>query len=136
MRAKALTGACQLSESSGGNLSAIFSTFDAVADIFERRYIEGSVPQTEERVLVLKDVPCAISRARVGSRYGHQPIRQSIVPELSFEIKLFVMPDTDIKAGSEIVVTHLGKSTKYISCGDPVRYKSHAEILLSREDYA
>ena len=114
----------------------ILNTFDAVATVFERRYIEGSVPRSEERVEVFKDIPCALSRARVGSRYGHQPIKQSIIPELNFEVKLFVLPDVEIKAGSEIVVTHLGKEIKFISCGDPVRYKSHAEILLSREDYA
>jgi len=113
----------------------IFATFDAVASVYERRYTE-SVPMTEERVLVFEEIPCAVSRARVGSRYGHQPIRQGLAPELSFEIKLFVLPEVDIKAGSEIVVTHLGKTTRYISCGDPVRYKSHAEILLAREDYA
>lgn len=115
---------------------SIFSTFDAVATVFERRYIKGSVPQTEERVMVFENIPCAVSRARVGSRYSHQPIKQGIAPELSYEIKLFVLPDISIKAGSEILVTHLGKETKYISCGDPINYKSHAEILLVREDYA
>lgn len=115
---------------------SILTTFDAVATVYERRYIKGSVPQREEKILVFENIPCAVSRARVGSRYGHQPIKQGLFPELSYEIKLFVLPDADIKAGSEIFVTHLGKTTKFISCGDPVRYKSHAEILLAREDYA
>ncbi len=114
----------------------IASTFDSLATVFERRYIENSLPQREEMVEIYKDIPCAVSRTRSGAKYGNQPVLQELYPKLSYETKLFLPPDLDIKAGSFIKVKTLNEERNYISSGEAIRYKSHQEILISREDFA
>lgn len=114
----------------------IASTFDGVMNVYQRRYKQGTLIQEEEEFLIYEGFPCAVSRSRSGARYGNRPVRQGQAPQLNYETKIFVSPALDIPPGCCLVVTQYGKTVRYITCGEPVRYPSHQEILVVREDYA
>ena len=114
----------------------IASTYDGVMDVYERRYKEETLIQEEEEFLLYQGFPCAVSRSRSGTRYGNQPVKQGQAAKLSYETKVFTSPKLHIPAGSSLVITQYGKTVRYITCGEPVRYPTHQEILVVREDYA
>ena len=114
----------------------IASTYDGVMDVYERRYKEETLIQEEEEFLLYEGFPCAVSRSRSGARYGNQPVKQGQAAKLNYETKVFTSPKLPIPAGSSLVITQYGKTVRYITCGEPVRYPTHQEILVVREDYA
>lgn len=103
----------------------IASTFDGKATVF-----------TRDGQMIYENIPCALSRTRTGERHGNQPITQGLAPKLNYQTKLFVLPDVDIPAGSFLLVNQYGREVNFISSGEPIKYKSHSEILIEREDYA
>ncbi len=78
-----------------------------------------------EDTVIYENVPCRLSFLSLNTTNesgGAAEIRQIV--------KLFVPPETDIKAGSKIEVTQNGKTLQYKSSGVPARYETHNEIVL------
>ncbi|MEG2596972.1 MAG: hypothetical protein RR977_00980 [Oscillospiraceae bacterium] len=114
---------------------ALEDTYDSTMSVYERRFVTREAKQVEEEILVYQDFPCAISRVRAGSLKANQPVSQSLLGELKYENKIFTAPHLTIKAGSRITVTQYGKTISFVSCGEPLLYLTHQEILVSRDDY-
>lgn len=78
-----------------------------------------------ESVEVLKNQPCKLSFKSVQAAG-----ESSNVATVSQVVKLFIAPEIDIKPGSKIAVTHLGKVTEYASSGQEANFHTHKEIVL------
>ena len=91
-------------------------------------------PITKETKLVpkikYKDILCRISKQSLGKN-----TQTNIVNEVVYELKLFICPEIEIKQGDEIEVNQFNIITKY-KAGEPLKYNSHQEVILNREDKA
>lgn len=45
-------------------------------------------------------------------------------------IKLFLAPETVVRAGARVAVTQCGRTTEYKAAGEPAVYGSHQEVVL------
>lgn len=78
-----------------------------------------------EDTVIYENVPCRLSFRSLDTTNeggGAGVIRQLV--------KLFVPPETEIKAGCGIEVTQNGKTLRFKSSGEPARYETHNEIML------
>lgn len=55
--------------------------------------------------------------------------------EVSYEIKLFIAPELDIRQGDRIEVTR-GHVKRTFTAGEPFPYPTHQEVILQRKDKA
>lgn len=98
------------------------------------RYEEVKDPVTGETILqprpVYENQSCRISQKALASN-GQTETQNSI----SYQIKLFIAPELDIRQGDEVSVTRAGVTDQY-QAGEPFRYRSHQEVILLRKDVA
>ena len=73
-------------------------------------------------VIVLENEPCKLQYSSVKSAEQGEA-----AATVSQEIRLFIRPDVEISAGSQIIV----KSVKYGLSGVSAKYDTHQEIVLS-----
>lgn len=98
-----------------------------------RRFAEEETPWGETRLVeqvVYQDVPCRISQRVLGTNNQSETVNQ-----VSYETKLFLSPDIEIKQGDIIEVTRQGITREY-TAGEPFIYKTHQEISLQRRENA
>lgn len=76
------------------------------------------------------NMPCKVSKKGLSSNN-----QTDTVNSISYEIKLFISPDIEVLQGDEITVNQLGFISQYTS-GDPFKYPTHQEIVLSKKDNA
>ncbi|OAB25242.1 ABC transporter ATP-binding protein [Paenibacillus macquariensis subsp. defensor] len=88
----------------------------------------GSTKQ--ELQVVHADIPCRISQKSLGSN-GQTESANNI----SYEIKLFISPDIEIKQGDTVNVTR-GTLVHLYTAGEPFPYQTHQEVSLQRKDKA
>ncbi|AJS59857.1 hypothetical protein [Paenibacillus sp. IHBB 10380] len=88
----------------------------------------GSTKQ--ELQMVHADTPCRISQKALGSN-GQTESSNNI----SYETKLFISPDIEIKQGDTINVTRGTLAHLYVA-GEPFPYSTHQEVSLQRKDKA
>ena len=103
------------------------SMYEDTCAVYE--YLPAKEPGTKitrkEETLVCGEIPCKISFEDVSPASPGDG-----AAEQGTGIKLFLSPDIQIKAGSKLVVTHLGEDTAYSRSGTPGKYPSHQEIEL------
>lgn len=79
----------------------------------------------KQEVVVLTEEACKLSFRSVSKTQD-----TNNVSEVRQEIKLFLAPHIEIKAGSKILVTRNGNTTAYRSSGVPNMFFTHQEIAL------
>ena len=82
-----------------------------------------------KKVLLFEGIPCHVS-------YGisNAAKQTDTIAVLGQNITLYLSPEYEIPAGSEITIDTRGRITKYESSGEPAVYQSHQEISLTLED--
>lgn len=88
----------------------------------------GSTKQ--ELHAVYTDTPCQISQKSLGSN-GQTESANNI----SYETKLFISPDIEIKQGDTLKVLR-GHLESIYTAGEPFPYSTHQEVTLQRKDKA
>lgn len=98
------------------------------------RYDKVKNPATKqtksELQTIYSDQPCRISQKALAS--NDQTETQNTI---SYQTKLFISPELDIRQGDEVSVTRAGVSNQY-QAGEPFRYPTHQEVILLRKDVA
>ncbi|MEC0089335.1 ABC transporter ATP-binding protein [Paenibacillus macquariensis] len=88
----------------------------------------GSTKQ--ELQAIHTDKPCRISQKSLGANGQTESVNN-----ISYETKLFVSPDIEIKQGDTVNVTR-GTLVRLYTAGEPYPYSTHQEINLQRKDKA
>ncbi|MCF6464199.1 ABC transporter ATP-binding protein [Clostridium sp. Cult1] len=114
---------------------AIESQYKGLCTIYE--YIETEDPDTGETIVspepapVHENIPCKLSKKTIN------PTNQTeMANTIQYSPVLFINPDIEIKAGSNIVITQNGVTRKFVRSGEPFPYETHQEIVLQRTDTA
>ncbi|PZM65348.1 ABC transporter ATP-binding protein [Paenibacillus dendritiformis] len=97
------------------------------------RYGKAKKPNGEtknELAPVYVDQPCRISQKALA--VNGQREAQNVI---SYETKLFIAPELEIKQGDTIEVVR-GNVTRTYTAGEPFLYPTHQEVILLRKDKA
>ena len=78
-----------------------------------------------DTVAVIENQPCKISFENLSTTSEDEN-----VAEKKIAVKLFLSPDIDVKAGSQIEVTHNGETVRYSNSGVAGKFLTHQEINL------
>lgn len=109
-----------------GMRKAIEKMYDDTCNVIERQKVKDPLTKktgfTETTVLLAE--PCRLSYKSVPAT------GEGDTATVSQEIKLFLSPDVEIKAGSKIEVTHKGVTTAYKRSSKAAVYETHQEIVL------
>jgi hypothetical protein len=84
----------------------------------------GSTKQVLQEVHT--DIPCRISQKALGTN-GQTESANTI----SYETKLFISPDIEVKQGDTIKVTR-GTLEHLYTAGEPFPYQTHQEVSIQR----
>ena len=105
---------------------AIESMYEDTCDVIEHQKVKDPVTKKTgfSDVPVLLAQPCRISYKTIPATGDGN------TASVTQEIKLFISPDVEIKAGSKIEVTHKGKTTPYSRSSKSAEYETHQEITL------
>lgn len=115
----------------------MFQAFEVVRKEYEKLYKDTCTITTYEKIrnedmsTELKEVvacenqPCRLSFQTKTNTNDTDSASATVQT-----IELFISPDIIIKAGSDITVTHEGRTTKYKNSGVPAVYPTHQEIIL------
>lgn len=79
---------------------------------------------------VYTDVPCRISQKALGSNGQTESVNN-----ISYETKLFISPEVEIKQGDTINVMR-GTIEHLYTAGEPFHYQTHQEVSIQRKDKA
>ncbi|OAB46547.1 ABC transporter ATP-binding protein [Paenibacillus antarcticus] len=79
-----------------------------------------------ELYVVYTDMPCRISQKSLGAN-GQTESANTI----SYETKLFISPDIEVKQGDTIKVTR-GTLEHLYTAGEPFPYQTHQELSIQR----
>lgn len=119
--------------------SALEAARSAAKAAIEGLYYEGTCSVVEfqevtsltsritrhEEVTVLENQPCRLSFESLAAAD-----QTDTAARISLRAKLFIAPDTDIKAGSKVIVTQCGESFEFSYSGESAVYPTHREIML------
>lgn len=107
--------------------AAIESTYEGVCTVIE--YGDTTDEKTkitrQGEVVKIENQPCKLSFEKLAAAMG-----TDTAAEITQGVRLFIAPETPIRAGSKIVVTQNGVTTAYSASGEPAVYFSHMEIRL------
>ena len=112
---------------------AIESQYKGLCTIYE--YIEIEDPDTGETIVslepvpVYKNIPCKLSKKTISAADGGE-----VANIIKYEPVLFINPDIEVKAGSNIEITQHGVTREFKRSGEPFVYNTHQEIVLQRID--
>lgn len=92
---------------------------------YERVTDEKTKLTKNQEVLKLENQLCRLS-------YSGSPVAvaSNNATSRAQEVKMFLAPEIEVKAGSKIVVTQNGVTAAYCKSGEPAIYSSHQEIRL------
>ena len=83
------------------------------------------------KALLFENMQCALSQKNM------KPTNQgSMTNTISYDAKLFLAPEVNIKPGSHIEIKRLSRLYNFISTGEAFVYETHQEIMLQRSDKA
>lgn len=74
------------------------------------------------------EIPCRLSVR------SFSPASDGKAAAVHQEIKLFLAPEVEIKAGARVIVTQNGKTDEYKAASAPAKYSNHQEINLRLVD--
>lgn len=101
------------------------------ANISRMQDYKTSIGETRTRLVeVYSNEPCRLSQKELASNHQREPFNQ-----ISYETKLFISPDIEIKQGDTITVNR-GNKTNVYKAGEPFIYSSHQEVSLERLERA
>lgn len=106
---------------------AIESLYKGVCTIIEKQSVKDPVTQitSTKEVTVLENQKCKLSYKNIASA------NQTNAPAtIAQSTKLFIAPEIIVKAGSKIIVTQHGRTTKFSRSGEPGVFMDHQEVLL------
>lgn len=111
----------------------IESLYTDSCDIYEsEEYTEGNVTKHRYK-LKYSDIKCRFSYETglfVKMRSGEQKEDAS---RLKQSIKLFLPINIDVKAGSRVVIRHLGQVYTFVNSSLSAVYRGHTEIILDSD---
>ena len=91
-------------------------------------------PETKTTKLVPQPVytdhPCRISQRALATNN-----QTEVQNNITYETKLFIAPEVEIKQGDLLEVTR-GTMTRRYTAGEPFPYSTHQEVSLQRKDWA
>lgn len=96
---------------------------------FEKVYDATTHRTTVERVKTLEDVPC-----RCSFESATPATQTDDATAVSQEITLYLAPEVEILAGSEVEVTQNERTILFEASGTPRVYQTHQEIALISTD--
>ena len=100
-------------------------------DIYEyESFVDEKSHITRQRAIVkYENIPCRASYYNNSSNIlvSKENKFNNIINQ---KVKIFLQNNIDIKAGSIIIVTQNGKTTKYKNSGESVLYSNHQEIMV------
>jgi hypothetical protein len=70
-------------------------------------------------------IPCRLSYEKTDTAN-----QQTGAAERTLVTKLFLAPETEVKAGSKITITSNGVTRAYCMSGEPAIYADHQEVML------
>ncbi|ASS77283.1 ABC transporter ATP-binding protein [Tumebacillus algifaecis] len=111
--------------------AAIERLYDDRATIKRHGEIEKPSGETVLGLAVIcEDQPCRLSQKSLA--VNGQTEAQN---DVSYETKLFVSPDLELRQGDVVEVTRHGRALTYVA-GEPFIYATHQEVNLQRKEYA
>lgn len=78
-----------------------------------------------EEVTVETDIPCRLSY-KSGTTTGET----ESASHLTQDIEVFLNPELVVKAGSKLVISHLGRDIEFKCTGEPSIYQTHQQLRL------
>lgn len=98
-----------------------------------KRYAEMETESSETRMelaTVYENIPCRISQKSLGSNNQSDSTNR-----ISYETKLFLSPEFEIRQGDVMEVYRTHHAQTYIA-GEPFVYHKHQEVSLERKGNA
>lgn len=107
--------------------NAIERLYTGVCNVYEYQQSVDPINKrtTQSEKLVIENQPCRVSYSLVtnADEVGNIATKRQ-------EIKLFIAPELEIKAGSKISVSQNGVLKWYEASGEPAVHSNHQEIVL------
>lgn len=103
--------------------AAIESLYDAVCTISRSGAVSEDGIARSSEIIIAENVPCGLSD-------GSDNSAQAQANVITHEKRLFVSPETDIKAGDTVSVTAYGRTEAYEAIGVPAVYATHQQVRL------
>lgn len=105
--------------------------YTGICDIYEYENTMDNETKIIKQKSVIKyeNIPCRVSYYNNSSNIVATK-ENSYNNIITQKVKIFLDNNIEIKAGSVIIVTQNGKTTKYKNSGEPVIYTNHQEIML------
>ncbi|MED4377981.1 ABC transporter ATP-binding protein [Schinkia azotoformans] len=101
------------------------------ANISRMESYETEKGETRQRLtLVYTAEPCRISQKSLSINSQRETFN-----EISYETKLFISPDVEVKQGDTITITR-GTIVRTYKAGEPFVYHTHQEVSLQRSEKA
>ena len=106
----------------------------ATATVFEyRNVIDSHTHQTTQTLeKVYENVPCRLSYLTPFA----SDLNPADIGEIDQKPTLFCSPDYDIKPGSVVEVTQLGRTRRFYRSSEPAKYTNHQQIRLELNEDA
>lgn len=106
---------------------AIESLYDGKCSVYGYGVVvdEKTHLKSNKEYLIYDSVPCRLSVKNVNSA-----VSSEVASNIAQEVKLFLNPKYEIKAGCKIVVTQNGVTTAYKNSGQANVKSNHQEITL------
>lgn len=113
------------------NFKILERLYDGICNIYEYRSFKNEKTKATKNdlILIYKNIPCRASYYNNSSNIVSS--KESIFNNtIKQNVKLFLNNKITIKAGSVIIITQNGKTTKYKNSGEPIIYSSHQELMM------
>lgn len=104
------------------------SLYTDTCNVYELAFIKDPITHMTnpgDDILVIEKQPCRLSFKTFPST-NHEIEGNTLIQS----IKLFIAPEIEIKAGSQIEIIRNGITKRYKRSGEPALYKTHQEVNL------
>lgn len=109
--------------------AAIEALYDAVCTVSRSGAVSENGIARNSETIIAENVPCGLSD-------GSDSSAQAQANVIAHEKRLFIAPETDIKAGDTVSVTAYGRTEAYEAVGVPAVYATHQQVRLVGKDVA
>ncbi|MGY3725014.1 hypothetical protein SAMN05421767_10624 [Granulicatella balaenopterae] len=106
----------------------ILWTFDSKCDAFAfEEYTKPNGANAKRKIVSAKDVPCRLSVMQL----TNTTMEQNAANRLHMTHKLFAPADAPITGGSRLIVN----GVKYVTTEEPMKYVTHIEVGVNRDEW-